>query len=286
MKYRQFKSCENCKILQRGQFIYDSITDDYICTICGCIVRKFIYSDRKLTYHEKFNSIENLKSNKFPNHEKRLLMLNRFFPKIDKLEFYFNKIEKYGQILNFNEIVFNKAKYWLKKFPKLIEIKPRKKVIFILLILSQRSYNYCLDFTNACKILNINGVAKLMLRISKILGVSQLYIPIYNISRLLFLCGFKYKYVKYLKKFYFQAREKNKSIGSDTLIALILIRFYIANKKKSNIPPHKITLKYITKITNTSLASIKSYVFGAIKNTLFTKNNLTFLKNNHGFLKN
>ena len=56
-----FRRCESCRQLRTdiNQFVHDTRTDDWICTLCGGVVKRWIYTERQHTFAHTAPMTEN-----------------------------------------------------------------------------------------------------------------------------------------------------------------------------------------------------------------------------------
>ena len=270
----KFKRCENCNELRNdgSQYVFDQRNDDVICRLCGTVVKKWNYSDRSLTFKDTavapkiFVPQDSLQ-------KRGSQMINRFFPEESNKHKLHQKIEKIAELLEYEKNVVNRAKAQIEKFPRITKIRPSNLALASTLVVAKRSFDDYVNLKQVSRILGCNDLGKTVITVCNIMGLSQRSTPVAHIPKFLFMLGFKYKFVKHLKILYKKSRRFNGSIGSDTLMALVLIRFYCANKGKSSVCPSKISIEYIARLTFTSVSSIRGYIDGSGgKCTLYNKN--------------
>ena len=274
-----FKACENCKKNKgASQFRHDCVSGDYICTFCGCVVSKYIYNDRELTFTDAKSTPRIHKANmqsesrESVQNEQRLL---RFFPEIRKEKVVQKTTDELAFKLDCNDRCKSRAMAQINKFQKILELPNLKMVLIANLIVSKRSLGYYVNIKYVSKYLNVGDLGKHVMKICKIIGISQLNDPTKNTAYYLSALGFSYKFVARFNKLYTKARTDNGSIGCDTLMALCLIRFFVANETKSSYQS-RVDLPYIANLTRVSEISLKSYI-DSDKSTLFTdKNRMSF----------
>lgn len=274
----EFRKCESCRQLRKdiNQFVHDPRSDDWICTLCGAVVKRWIYSERQHTFAHTAPMVPNgyipaPKDTTKTLHKYGNNMINRFFPQEAREERLIMRLKELGDILDYTENIVSRATVKLKKFPKLKLIRPIEHTLAAILVVSKRSFGHYVNLKHVSAILGFKDLGKSVITVCSTLGLSQRSSPVSYIPRFTQLLGFEYKYVKHVKRHYLHARKKNGSIGSDTLMALVLIRFYIANQSKSKLKS-KVDLNYISRITHTSKSSLKGYIEGTGgKCTLFNK---------------
>lgn len=275
----QFKRCESCKQLRNdiNQFVHDTRSDDWICTLCGAVVKRWIYSERSHTFAHTSEMVPNgyippPKETTKALHKYGNNMIDRFFPEEARQDRLIARMKRICEILDYREIVLNRSIVKLKKFPALRKIRPVDHTLAAILVVTKRSLGHYVNLKTVSEQLCFKDIGKAVITVCSTLGLSQRSSPVSFIPRFAQLLGFDYKYVKHIKKHYIASRKRNGSIGSDTLMALVLIRFYMANKHKSKVSPRDIDLNFIAKITHTSKSSLKGYIDGTGgKCTLFNK---------------
>lgn len=261
-----FKACEYCKKkLGPAQFVHDIKSDDWICTNCGCVVKKYIYSDRAHTFAHTnspavtFSVSESTKHNT-DNHQ----LLSRFFKKEDKEQKLRKKFEHFATLLDYPETVVNGAFAMINKFKELKQIRPFEMTVVACLIIAKRSKEEYVNTKLIESNLSMPGLGKRIISVCNTVGLSQRSDPLHYVPNYVQRLGFKYKYNKHVIRFYKRARKDNGSIGSDTLMALVLYRFFKANSKKSvfrNQLDDNI-IEHIAEITHTSQSSLIGYIEG------------------------
>jgi len=277
----QFKRCESCRQLRTdiNQFVHDARTDDWICTLCGGVVKRWIYSERQHTFAHTAPMIDNgyipaTKGDVKALHKYGNNMINRFFPEEAHEDRLIARLKTLGEQLEYSENIINRGIVKLKRFPKLKKIRPIHHTLTAILVVAKRSYGEYVNLKSVSTQMGYPDLGKTVISVCSTLGLSQRSSPVSHIPRLVQLLGFGYKYAKHVKRHYLSARRKNGSIGSDTLMALVLLRFYLANIRKSKVPAKDINLEYIARITHTSKSSLKGYIDGTGgKCTLFNKKN-------------
>jgi len=276
----QFKKCESCHQLRTdiNQFVHDTNTDDWICTLCGGIVRRWIYTERRHSFAHTSPVVENGYVPPPTGQVRKLYknginMTNRFFPEEVRENRMIAELKSIGEQLEYSEKIINRGILQIKKFAQLRQIRPIQHTLIAILVVSKRSYNEYVNLKSVASQMNCRDLGKTVISVCSTLGLSQRSSPVSNIPKLVQLLGFNYKYVNHVKKLYLSSRRKNGSIGSDTLLALVLLRFYMANKQKSKVPSKNITLDFIARITHTSKSSLRGYIdCSGGKCTLFNKN--------------
>jgi len=263
----KFRKCENCCQLKPGQFVNDGRTEDWICTLCGVVVRKWIYSERQNTFMDSaptakagvggYNLIQRM-TNKMCVEENRELLRNR-------------TISRFAFELDFNERVANRAQAQVNNFEELRTRRPMKETMLASLIVAKRSLKEYVNVKAIGKRTMMRDLGQHVIAVCKIIGLSQRSDPLLYVHSFVSFFTFPYSYHTHISSRYSAALLLNGSMGTDTLMALVLYRFYEANKRKCLVA-RNITLDDIAAITFTSPASLQGYVNGTGgKCTLFTK---------------
>ena len=268
-----FKRCQSCRtLLPNGQqFVHDVRSNDWICTLCGAVVSRYMYGDQEHTYSDTVPVDSSLSTSatrlEARGHQR---LMDRAFPASKRLDTLYAQLGTLATQLDCSDGVLSRAKVMIEKFPDLLKVRPHNHMLMAVLIVAKRSYGHYVNVKHVSTLLNVDDLGKTVITTCTIMGLSQRSTPESHIPYFTALMGFRYRFNRFIKKLYLQARRKNGSIGSDTLLALVLYKFFMANRTKTTVD---CTIEFIAKITHTSLSSLKGYVDGTGgKCTLFNKN--------------
>lgn len=260
------RSCEVCKVSE-NQFIYDAQTADWICTLCGCVVRKWFfdenfnanYEEYKDAVHEKdyFKRQANKKQNTTMSR-----MMDRANPEDVKDRKFHAMLSDIGDQLNFNERDRGRTETLFIKFPELKSQRKQYNVIAAVLVVAKKSYGEYVNINKIQSALNCK-LNQTMKEVMEIIGVSQSSLTLKAIPYYISTLALPFKEEKRLRNLFNKATRVNSAMGSDTLMALCIHKLLIHLQIKS------FDLKFIANITNTSQNSLQSYVSGKNSCTLF-----------------
>lgn len=259
-----FRKCESCKqYVAPHQFVHDPHTDDWICTLCGGVVKKWMYSNDNSHFDNAPPLALPQSGAQKKTAEQGERLLERFFPAEKRKKKMHAKLKHFGELLDVSESVLNRAGAQLTKFPKILEtIRPIDHAIVASIVIAKRSNSEYVNIKTICELLGWPDIGKVVIDVCNIMGLSQRSDPLHNINRLVYGLGLPYNTRKKIIKLYNYAQRSNGSIGSDTLMTLVLIRFFHANRKKSKLPPKMCKLGYFASLTNTSESSLRGYIDG------------------------
>ena len=264
-----YKPCKVCKNSDQGLFVEDHRHGDIICTVCGSVQMGINISMNNTTFSEPILSIA-------PNkNDKKLLGLNdqmmkRVYPK-EYRDFKRTKtIEKFCEILELPTSVVTRTELLLTKHEGTIcKIRPIDNLIASCIILSCQIINKYINVNELEQWLDISNVNTTLKMVCKAIGVNQRAIVLNSVPFLVSSMSLPFKFEKKLQELYKTTSRKNPSMGSETRMALCCYKLYNDNLQHASYK--HITLAIIAKYTNTSENSLKSYVTGKTKNSLFEK---------------
>lgn len=265
---RQSK-CELCKQNYAGQYFYDHQHAELVCTNCGCCQRGYISEDRQHTFKET-NPIYTVRGVIDKKAKIYFDMTNRYCKEENDERRREKFIKKYSEVLDLSQKVVDKCLYFYSKSKSLCTRKPRRQTIAATLIVAGRESGVFMDTKSTSDLLNIGDLGSHVLDVCRILCISHKSNMELQIPEFTSIMGFPYKYSTHIEKLFKRYRKENGSMATNTILALILWRFYNANKKKSK-SPKPITMKHISDMTGTSVATIKNYISNG-KCTIFKKN--------------
>lgn len=285
MKQQCVKLCQLCRKKGPEWFVYDEQTADLICTNCGCVQQKFfaqsIYGNIQ-SYHNPVHTVvsvpidshpqakytETVKLKKQAELDRR--MLERWDPE-GTAEFKLTRaIEEYGEYLDYNQKIMTRCEHFFIKSKVLQKRRPRSLTVIATLIVAKRQ---CGDYVNITEISNFVGVGDLgahVIAVCKILRISHRSRIDKMIPGFVSALGFPYKYNKVLQRLYNKFNRENGAMASNTIMALVLYRFYMTNKTKAKPKVKKVDIEFIAEITGSSVTTLSSYLHNG-KCTVFPK---------------
>jgi hypothetical protein len=270
-----FRPCVNCK---QKSFVNDTSSGDWICTKCGAVVARWMYGELERTFVEStpVPKVPQRGANTALALRQIRTMTDKFFPNERASARQLRILEDAAYTLGYNQRTVNRAQAQLHKFPCLLEIKPVEKTMAAVLIVSKRSLGFFVNVKSASNDMGYNDLGQFVIRVCNTIGLSQRSDPVSSIPYLTELLGFKYKYSVCIRRAFEKYSKENGSVGPLTLLALILFRFWNANRSKSKFKTNSVDLQYIADITHTSLTSLSGYVDGQHADcTLFPKKSPT-----------
>lgn len=261
--------CELCKQNYPGQFFYDHQHAELVCTNCGCCQRGYISEDRQHNFKDT-NPLYTVRGVKNESKAKLYFnMTNRYCTEENEERRRNKTMKDMGDILELSQKVMDKCEFIFSKSKELCKRKPRKQTVAAALIVACRESGVFIDTKATSDLLNIGDLGSHVLEVCKLLKISHksnLELQIPEFTRAL---GFPYKYSSQIEKLFKRYRKENGSMATNTILALILWRFYLANSKRSK-APKPLDLSFISTMTGSSLATLKNYINNG-KCTIFQK---------------
>jgi transcription initiation factor TFIIIB Brf1 subunit/transcription initiation factor TFIIB len=263
---RGVRKCQLCHRAE-NQFVYDSRTADWICTICGCVVRGYFFDQQYDANYEEYQTAA-VDKDYFSRQDKKRQkttmerIMDRANPEDVKERRFHAMLEDICVKLEYSARVKGRAEAMFNRFKELKKQRKMYNVIAAVLIVAKRSLG---EYVNLNKVQNqltvkLNSTIKDVLNIT---GISQSSLTVKAIPYYIFSLGLPFKEEKRLRKLFEKASRSNSSMGSDTLLALCIFR--LLKHLKNN----KHDLQEIANLTNTSYNSLQSYISGKNKCTLF-----------------
>lgn len=261
------KSCKLCKNSDPGLFVFDSSRGDTICTSCGCVQTGWNNSANNTTYSDPIDI--RIPSNK----EKKFLRLNeqminkvcpdeyKEYKRNDKIREFCFKLDLSESIATRSIILMDKYKY------KICNVRPIINLIASCIIITCQMSKRYINIGDTEKFLDLKNVNPVLKTVCKLIGINQRSIILNSVSFLISIIGLPFKFEKKLRELYKITCRKNPSMGAETRMALCCYKLYVDNEDKAK--NKKVDLEYIAQITNTSENSLKSYIAGKTKNSLF-----------------
>lgn len=265
------RACEHCKNTDMGMFINDCRTGEVICKECGFVQLKIMNNDSNVNFVEEVESV------RYSDKEKGIIkkhkyLIDRHFPlemKDDKRKLLINE---YCDKLDVPECLKNTSYIFLKKHFDLIDkVRPNDNLIAVCIILSCSTINRYINVGFVEKILGLKNVNSTLRTICKMIGFNQKSLIINNIPYLISMLKLPFKFEKKLGDLYKVASMKNPSMGAETRMALCCYRLLLENREYYQ-RGEQVDLTFISNITYTSENSLKTYISGKIKNSLFNVN--------------
>ena len=257
------KNCFNCRA-QSSYFVYDTQHAELTCTICGVVqtnINGQLLYGNNYSYHNPVHTVKHRGFEKL-EYDRLGSLYARMTRNICKKEVSINrlhkKIDRINEILDYQERTADHCKLLFKNNSSLRKRKPRSESVAAVLLIVRRKLGFYVNVSKASSLLNMKDLGSHVLSCSKLIKISfrskiENFIPGF-LSQL----GFPYKYKKYLDRLYIRYSRENGSMASNTLMGLILWKFYNANLKKSKYP--NIKLKDIASMTGTSVTTLSGYI--------------------------
>lgn len=244
----QFKRCEGCrqKIGDGSNFIHDRMTASIICTLCGVVQRNngFHETIKDNQYFEEQNV-----SHPFTRTTQRMYhMTNVCCQKELKKDRVQRQLNEISDQLDVIERVRNRAWLLFLRNESFFSIRPMKNVICSALIIASHTLQIHLSLNKVQSLFRLKNLSNTLKDMCKKLRLnlrttSELLIPMW-VSKL----GGKYSDNERVKRLYKRMSRKYRSIGSETLLAGSLLKFY---KTK--------TVQDISDATGVSITSLKVF---------------------------
>jgi transcription initiation factor TFIIIB Brf1 subunit/transcription initiation factor TFIIB len=264
-----YKPCKVCKNRDQGLFVEDQRAGDLICTICGAVQSGANISMNNTIFSEP---IANIPPTREDNKLLRIneQMINRICPDEFK-EFKRNKtIDDFCDKLELLGSIKSKAKLLLKKHhDELCKIRPTRNLIASCVIISCQITKRYINVKDVELILDLEHVNVTLKAVCKTIGINQRAIVLNSVPHLTSFMSLPFKFEQKLRDLYNLTCSKNPSMGGETRMALCCYKIY--NDNIVHAVYKGITLDNIANVTNTSENSLKSYISGKTKNSLFEK---------------
>lgn len=260
------RKCENCRQLYEGQYYHDTEHAELVCTGCGCCQRRYLSENIQHSYTDakSINPIYTVKSVNGTDLNKKAKLITRMtnrFCKEENAEYTRNeKIKEYAYLLDANQIVIDKCEYYFSKFESLRIRRPKNPTIVATLLVAKRECGIFVDVSDVSSLLMMGDLGAHVIAVCKIIGISQRSKITTNLPYLNDLLGFPYKYVHHIKRLYNVFSKENGSMATNTVMALVLWRFYNANKSKSK-RKEDLTLDELAKNTGTTVSTLEGYMY-------------------------
>jgi transcription initiation factor TFIIIB Brf1 subunit/transcription initiation factor TFIIB len=282
-KHNHSKPCINCRVRGSRHFVYDERHAELICTNCGAVqsnINSHMLYGTTSSFHNPVHTVRHSGADAHPNEraarkgemdrqaEIYRRMTQRFCKDDVSQDRREKRIDEFAEILRWSECgldghgsrVTVKAKHYFIKTPALRGRRPVRYTTAAVLVVAKRE---CGDYVNVDEVshrLALKDLGSHVIAVCKILGLSHRSRIEQNIPGFVTRLGFPYKYTKYVSKLFERYSRENGSMASNTIMALILNRFYETNQAKSKAPEGYVDLKYISDITGTSITTLNAYM--------------------------
>ena len=283
VKYNNNRPCINCKVRGPQNFVYNEIQAELCCIQCGAIQTnvnyQFLYGDT-MAFTNPVHSVRHCgvdstshdraaKKGELDRQGEIFRRMNQRFCKdelsTDRRE---KKVDEFAEILSWSDRGLNghesrvtiKAKHFFITNELLRRRRPTRQTIAATLIISKRECGDFVDVDSVAKLLAMDDLGSHVLSVCKILKLSHRSRIEQNIPGFVTRLGFPYRYTKYISKLFNRYSKENGSLASNTIMALILKRFYDTNKAKSKFNEDIVDLEYISNMTGSSVTTIKAYM--------------------------
>jgi hypothetical protein len=255
--------------------VHDERRDDWICTNCGAVVRQWYYSNCHRTFSETeapptakqsytIRSVLNLQSIQ--------VKANAIACKEDvKKDRFIAFLYRVATIMELGNRTAETAEGVYRRTPELQQRRPVVATVVALLVVTERSFGRYVNMREVSAITNTSKMGGHVIAVCKILGVSQRSDPANSINKYISIMRFPFKYGAHLLRLYKKTCVDNGSLGTDTVMALVIYRFFKSNREKSD-KTRPLTLEDIARMTDTSVPSLRGYIDGTGgKCTIFRK---------------
>lgn len=263
--------------------MYDEKYADLICTNCGAVqsnINSQMMYGTTSSFHNPVHTVRHSGADSHPNEraahksemDKQAEIYRRMTQRFSKDEVHQDRREKrldeFAEILQWSERgldghgsrVTIKAKHFFIRNATLRRRRPVRCTAAAVLVVAKRE---CGDYVNVDDVserLAMQDLGSHVIAVCKILGLSHRSRIEQNIPGFVTRLGFPYRYTKYVSKLFERYSRENGSMASNTIMALILNRFYETNKAKSKAPEGYVDLDYISTITGTSITTLNAYM--------------------------
>ncbi len=273
----------NCKVRGPQNFVYDEKRAELCCIQCGAVQTnfnsQFLYGDT-MAFTNPVHSVRHCgvdstshdraaKKGELDRQAEIYRRMNQRFCKDEvSIERREKKVDEFAEILSWSDRGLNghesrvtiKAKHFFITNDLLRRRRPARQTIAATLIISKRECGDFVDVDSVAKTLAMDDLGTHVLSVCKILNLSHRSRIEQNIPGFVTRLGFPYRYSKYISKLFNRYSKENGSLASNTIMALILKRFYDTNKAKSNFSESFVDLEYISNMTGSSVTTIKAYM--------------------------
>jgi transcription initiation factor TFIIIB Brf1 subunit/transcription initiation factor TFIIB len=223
-----------------------SQTDDWICTVCGAVVRKWMLSELHASFqNSEAPPVHTAKAHN-PIHKH---MINQ---KKDFVTRYMPDILRYSEILEVESRVCDKVIILLKRNE--LKGRPVHATIVAAFIIVMRHLRFRVDMKKIILLTGFKKLPKRVQQLSKHLGISFRRDVIDNLSYYISYLMIPHKYFKTIKKYINKLKEILCHVGPDTLIAIAI--FIFVRKEKLE----RIYLKDIAEATSVCIHALNQHI--------------------------
>lgn len=282
-KYNNTRPCLNCKVRGPQHFVYDEKHAELCCTNCGVVQThinaQVLYGDTS-SFHNPVHTVRHSVADSHPHEraakkgemDRQAEIFRRMTQRFCKDEVSSDRrercIDEFAEMLQWSERgldghhsrVTIKCKHYFIKHAALRRRRPVRHTVAATLIVAKRECGDFVDVDMVAKSLHMDDLGSHVIAVCKVLGLSHRSRIEQNIPGFVTKLGFPFKYTKYITKLFERYSRENGSMASNTIMALILTRFYETNKSKSKAPEGFVDLEYITSLTGTSETTINAYM--------------------------
>ena len=256
------RCCELCKVAD-NQFVHDTRAGCWVCTLCGCVVRKWLYADdSKHNYSDTHTATQAVSTVHSVGRDRMERLLDKVHPGEARERRLHAIIDEVARILDVNERVRGRAAAIFARFPALKKQRHLPRIVAAAIIVAKRSLGEYVNMKEASREME----CKLSVAVRKVLketNISQGSLTMRAIPFFISQLGLPVAEERVLKDIFMRASRANGSIGSDTLMALCLFKF----ARKHHL--HHVSIATVAELTNTSATSLTSYIRGKSHCTLF-----------------
>lgn len=282
-KYNHTSPCQNCRIRGAENFVYDTRRAELCCLNCAVVQSKIFSQYLYGSVHSYTNPVHTVRSTSSDVHPQERArqkkdmeaqaklyhrMTQRFCKEENAVDKREKQIDQFAEYLGWSDSGLNghqshvtiKCKGYFIRNEELRTRRPKKETIAATLIVAKRSCGHYVDVADISERLDLGDLGGHVIAVCKILGLSQRSSIESQIPGFVMNLGFPFKYKKHVEKLYNRYSIENGAMASNTVMALILHRFYFANKKKSNTGKFEVTIDYIARLTGTSVTTLNTYI--------------------------
>jgi len=265
----KFSPCENCNQLFPGQYVHDSRSGDVICTRCGCVARKrrfaYLHVGAFSHQHNPVFTTRPVADNRHRGGPIRTLIRA---PLSDRRDTQRERLlAQYGDELDLCERVRARAASILSRYLK--TRTPIPETVAAAIVVARRALGLFANTRATATELGLKDLGPHVAAVARAARLSIRSDVLGAIPLLVQQMGFPVSFERHLRAHYTAAARANANIGANTLMALVLVRFYTANRARSTLRDPLKVPEDMADMTDTSAVSMRAYMSGARRCSLF-----------------
>lgn len=246
------KKCENCRM--KSYYVKDPKTDEWICTTCGTVVRKWwIPSERNVSYAEQPVMVSGSSDTKNAKNKYHQLMV-KAFPKEDRINKRKDLIKKMCYKIDASTSITNRAlMIYEKHIEELSCLNPIKKMLLACVIVATKTTpNQFIPSVKIKRFYDCSDINRYIKEICRIIGINIKTLALKSVPYIISHLMLPYKCGNDLIKNYEKASLIAPAVSSET-------RMGVATCKLLKDRNMKIDYEYVANLTDTTETSIKSF---------------------------